>query len=122
MPHWIKYVLLTLVLLLVGSIPLAMQFETGSINGLVVDDRGPIEGAFIEVDNSLTGSVTRAESDRRGRYEILHLRAGRYSMWVEADWHDPIWVSQILVEHGASTEKNLSMTPNPIETTIRGLH
>jgi len=122
MPHWLKYALLMFLLLLVGSIPLAMQFETGSINGLVVDDRGPIEGASIEAHDSVTGSVSRTESDRLGRYEISRLRPGQYSMWVEADLHDSIWIPQIMVVHGEPTERDFKMTRNRIETTTGRLH
>lgn len=122
MPHWLRYVLLLFLLLLVGSIPLAMQFETGSINGLVVDDRGPVERASIEAHNAMTGSVSRTESDRHGRYEISRLRAGRYSMWVEADRHNSIWVPQILVEHGGATQRDFNLTRNLIETTTGALH
>jgi hypothetical protein len=117
MPHWLKYVLLVSLLLLVGGIPLAMQFETGSISGLVVDDRGPIEGAIVEAHNAATGSVSRTETDRKGRYEIAGLHAGRYSMWVEADQHDSIWVPQIVVGYGEPTQRDFRMTRNRIETT-----
>ena len=66
MPRWLKYLLLGFILLLIGSIPLAMQFDMGSIQGVVTNEVGPVVRASVEVRGAMGGSVRRAESDVAG--------------------------------------------------------
>ena len=116
MPRLLKYALLTLVLLLLASIPLAMQFETGSIDGLIVNERGPIADASVEARNLMSGAMFRTESGSDGRYELTHLRPGRYSLWVEALGHDSMWIPQVIVERGQVTHKDI-LLDQPRSTT-----
>jgi hypothetical protein len=109
MARWLKYVLLLAVLLLIGSIPLAKQVDTGSIEGTITNDRGPLAKASIEARNVMTGTVSRAESDVDGRYRIGDLRPGRYSLWVQASGHDSMWILQTIVERGKATRKDLRL-------------
>ena len=117
MPRWVKFVLLGLILLLIGSIPLAMQRETGSIQGMITNDRGPVAKASLEARNVMTGAVTRAESDAAGTYKLENLRAGRYSLWVRAAGHDSIWIREVIVERGQATHQDLHLTRTHATTT-----
>ena len=49
MPRWTK--LARLALLLVATLRLVMQFDTGSIGGVITDDRDPLAYASIEARN-----------------------------------------------------------------------
>ncbi len=119
MPGWLKYVLLALVLLfLIGAYPLAMQFETGSIQGEITNDLGPVAKASVEAHNVLMGAVmagaaARTESDAAGTYRLNNLRVGRYSLWVEAAGHEPIWVPMVIVERGRTTRQDVHLTRIP---------
>jgi hypothetical protein len=116
MPRWLKYVLLALILMLIASIPLAMQFDRGSIQGTILDNVGPVAKASVEARNVMTGSVTRAESDAGGNYKPQGLRAGRYSLWIQAASRDSIWIREVTVERGA-TRKDVDLTRTPTTTT-----
>ena len=117
MPRWLKYVLLALILMLIASIPLAMQFDAGSIQGSIRDNIGPVAKASIETRNVMTGSLTRAESGAGGNYKLEGLRAGRYSLWIQAGGRDSVWIREVIVERGQTTRKDVDLTRIPTTTT-----
>ena len=109
MPQWVKVALLLLALLLVASIPLARQFETGSIEGLVTSDRGAVANASVEARNVMTGTTVRVVSDPDGRYKLEDLRPGRYSLRVGAPGFDLVWIPQIIVERGQVSQMDVRL-------------
>jgi hypothetical protein len=109
MTRGVKYGLVILILLLLASIPLAMQFETGSIDGVVMNEVGPIAKASVEAREVMTGAAFRTESDAVGHYKLGNLRAGRYSLWVGALGHDSIWIREVIVERGKTTHSDLRL-------------
>ncbi len=119
MPAWIKYALMALVLLLLlGAYPLAMQFETGSIQGVITNDFGPVAKASVEAHSVLTGAImsgasARTASDAAGIYRLDNLRVGRYSLWVEAAGHEATWVPVVSVERGKTTRQDVHLTRIP---------
>lgn len=117
MPRWLKYSLLILAFLLLVSIPLAMPFETGSIEGIITDDQGPVAGACVQARNVMTDAVFHVESDAMGYYKLEDLRAGRYSLWVQAAGHDSVWILQIPVERDQSVRQDLYLARSQRDTT-----
>ena len=109
MPTWFKFVLIVLILLLLG-VPLAMQWDTGSVEGTIADSHGALKGATLTFRNVMNGAVVRVLSDAAGRYESGELRAGRYSLWIEAPDHDSLWVAQILVARGKVTRHDFRLS------------
>ncbi len=119
MTRGLKFGLLILILLLLASIPLAMQFETGSIDGADMNELGPITKASVEAHNVMSGAVFRTESDTVGHYKLENLRAGRYSLWVGALGHDSTWIRQVVVERGQTTHTDIHLSRS--HTTTSGL-
>jgi hypothetical protein len=109
MPQWLKFVILMLILLLLTSIPLAMQFENGSIEGFITDQSGPVAGASVEARNRIHGDVLRTTSDATGYYKLWKVRAGSYSLWVQAEGHDSVWIERIPVEHGQAVREDVAL-------------
>lgn len=114
MPKVLKYGFLLLLLLLIVSVPLAMQFESGAIEGTVTNDKGPVAAASVEVRNVINGAAYRAESDSNGYYRIGHLKAGRYSLRVEAPGHDSTWIPELIVERNQTTHTDLQLIRSAI--------
>lgn len=104
----LKYSLL-IVTLLLAAFPLALQYQTGTLEGTVSNQQGPIAGASVEARNLMSGAFLRVKTDAAGHYEIKALRAGRYSLWVEAGGHDSLWVVLVLVERGAATHRDIRL-------------
>ena len=107
MTRGLKFGLLILLLLLLASVPLAMQLETGSIEGVITDDLGLVAEASVEARNVMSGTVFSTKSDEVGHYKLVDLRAGRYSLWVEASGHDLIWIRQVIVERGQTAHNDI---------------
>src|ERR1700687_662374 len=109
MPRILRYAVLIAIFLLLASIPLARQFETGSIEGVIENARGPIANASVEVRDVMSGAMLRVESAPDGHYDVDNLRPGRYSLWVEALGHDSKWIPQIVVERGEIVHKDIRL-------------
>jgi hypothetical protein len=104
-----KYGLLILLLLWLASIPLAMQFDTGSIDGVIMDEAGSVSNASVDARNVLSGAEFHAESDAVGYFKLENLPSGRYSLWVRAAGHDSLWVPSIPMERGEAVHQNLHL-------------
>ena len=107
--RWLKFTLLGLVFLLLAAIPLARQIETGSIQGLITNDRGPLAHATVEARHVMSGATFRVESAEDGRYEVKYLKLGRYSLWIVAPGHDAMWIPEVIVDRGSETRRDIHL-------------
>jgi hypothetical protein len=74
-----KLIHIILLALILGVFPVALSAQTtGSISGTVVDakDNSPITGAII----SLVGTKIKAGTDEHGKFVILNVESGTYSL------------------------------------------
>ena len=109
MSSTLKYALLIALVLLLATIPLAMQRDTGGIDGLITDEHGPIIKASVEARETMSGAVFRVQSDAAGHYKVASLPPGRYSLWVKAPKHDSEWVRAVIVEQGRTTHRDIRL-------------
>jgi len=121
MPKWLTFGLLILLLLLLASFPLAKQLEpeTGSIQGVIRDQVGPLPQALVEARNLATSAISYAESNGTGVYRLDDLHPGRYSLWVQARFHDSLWIKQVPVDRGQTVHQDIFL--NAIATQTRNL-
>jgi hypothetical protein len=89
------------------ALPFLLQPETGSIEGTVSNQWGPLAGASVTARNMMTSEVTVTKSGPAGSYRIADLPRGRYSLWVEAADHDAMMLFQIPVERGTATRRDV---------------
>jgi hypothetical protein len=109
MRQWLKYVLFGLLLLLIGSIPLAMQFQMGFIRGTVTDEMGPVPYASIEVRRLGAGAIFHTDSNMTGNFRLDGLRVGRYSLFAHAVAHDSVSIDEVIVEGGPGTRVDVHL-------------
>lgn len=111
-----------LFVLLVGTVPIAMQPSTGSIEGLITDDFGPIENAAVEAVHLTGSSVAHATSDRFGHYRLEGLLRGTYNLWITAPLHDSVSIPKVFVEIGEITVKDahlaVSRKPSSLDQSL----
>ncbi|HEY6346138.1 MAG TPA: carboxypeptidase-like regulatory domain-containing protein [Bryobacteraceae bacterium] len=74
MSSLIKYVLLGSILLLLASIPLARQSDSGRLEGVVTSESGLVATASVELRNVLTGRVVYCDTNENGLYSFEDLR------------------------------------------------
>ena len=120
MSRTLKYVLLIAAVLLLATIPLAMQRGGGTINGLITDEHGPVAKASLEARNVMSGTVFRVQSDATGHYQMESVPQGRYSLWVKAPGHDSVWIREIVVEQGRATRRDIHLGKSPSDPLPTG--
>jgi hypothetical protein len=86
----------------------ARQIETGSLEGTITNESGPVAKASIDVRNIMTGAVIRVQSDAQGVYKV-ELPPGRYSLWVRAPGNDSVWIPEVFVELGLIKHKSVRL-------------
>lgn len=117
MPRWMKFALFGLILLLLAAIPFARQLKSSSMEGVITDDHGSVQGAVVGADNAKNGITVRAVSNADGHYKLEHIRAGRYSLWVQgAMRHDAICGQTLVLERGQSVQKDFHLRETDQET------
>jgi hypothetical protein len=109
MPTWLKVLIVALLLLLAGTLPLAMQRDTGSLEGTIADEIGPVAGAKVEVWHMATGEAAQTNSDNSGSYRLDGLHRGSYSLWITAARHESVNIPKVFVETGTVTRKDIHM-------------
>ncbi len=98
------------------SAPALAQFRPGHIGGIVKSDDGtPIRGAVIVAENKeSTPPRLNAVSDAKGRFGLLGVRTGLWSLLIKAPGFEPTvlsWPVQSTVRLGAPIEVTLVAIP-----------
>ena len=95
-----------LLLLLTGS---AISAPIGKITGVVTDAETsqPIIGVTVAVQGTTWGAIT----DQDGRYTILNVPVGTYTLVLSAVGYAKVEVSNISVHADLATYHNQAMTP-----------
>lgn len=103
----------TLAVLFVMGLAASVAAQTGRVGGQVKDDQGnPIKGATVQADNpSASPSSFTATTDDKGRFSIIGLRSGLWTITAQAPGHAP---------ESAKLDVKTIGTPNPpITFTLR---
>ena len=97
------------VMLMYFFLLLATDEGTGSVYGTVMnaENDAPLIGATVMVVGTSYGSMT----DSFGRYEILHLAAGTYSLQARMVGMGEMTVEGVEIETDRRVEQNFLLTP-----------
>ena len=87
--------------------PAGAQVNTVNVSGTVLDPQGlAVKGARLTLKNLATGAERTANADTNGRYEIIGVPPGTYSMTVEAEGFATLANSSMTLALGAVAEYN----------------
>jgi len=87
--------------------PATAQVNTVNVSGTVLDPQNlAVKGAHLSLKNLATGAERTATSDANGRYEIIGVPPGTYSMTVQADGFAALTNSALTLTLGATGEYN----------------
>ncbi|MEM9997184.1 MAG: von Willebrand factor type A domain-containing protein [Bacteroidota bacterium] len=90
--------------------------QTGTIAGLVTDEAGqPLRSATVMLDGTSLGAAT----DASGRYEVLGIPAGTYTVRVARSGFAPLRVEEVVVRTGSATPLDVQLTPGTAEVVAR---
>lgn len=113
----IKFMSLLILPVLLATLSFVLQPDTGSIEGTVTDQWGPVAEAMITARNVMTGEVKRTRSNPVGDYAITSVRQGHYTLWVEAADHDSLLLMRVFVERGAVTRQDVFISKRLVKET-----
>jgi outer membrane receptor protein involved in Fe transport len=99
--------------LIIGSVilcvaePATAQVNTVNVSGTVLDPQNlAVKGAHLALKNLATGAERTTTSDANGRYEIIGVPPGTYSMTVQTDGFAMLTNSSLTLTLGATGEYN----------------
>ena len=117
MNRFIKIALLPACLLL--ATPLFGQFETAEVLGTVHDASGAIvPKADVSLLNQDTGILVRTETDENGNYNFFNVRAGRYSIAIEATGFTKFTTKDVMVNVNARQRVDATLQLGAVSESI----
>jgi len=86
--------------------------QTGKISGLIIgsESKQPLVGVSVLVEGTGNG----ADTDQNGRYVILNVAVGEYSLRTSYIGYAPVKVTNLQVSTGRTTEQNFILTQEAI--------
>ena len=101
------------------AIPVAAQYENGSLIGTIRDTSGAtVAGASVRVTNADTGVSIDGKSNGTGDYDFPSIRVGTYRVAVSAPGFSDTVAQNILVSVGNRQRIDLTLKIGTAETTV----
>src|SRR6266700_3155825 len=98
---------------------MAQSTTTGAIGGMVTNpNREVIPGATITVKNLETNKEDTAVSDDQGRFRVVNLVPGSYSVAVSSSGFAPFSVDKLIVEVGLVSNVDAALTIGPVAEKV----
>ena len=98
------FAVLMLAISLFGATAFAQSTTDGAIGGTVTDQSGAVvPGATVKATNMGTNAVSTATTDGSGRYRVIHLQPGKYTVEVTSGNFSPYKAQNLIVEVGLVT-------------------
>jgi hypothetical protein len=102
-----------------SAAPAAAQEFRGSVAGTIMDETGGVlPGVTVTVTNTDTGVAQPTVTDGQGRYQVLYLNAGPYSVSAELDGFKKVLRTGNVVRVGEVIRVDLTMSPGPIGEVV----
>ena len=116
MSKMLPITLAALIVLALSAITFGQSSTTGAIGGVVMNpNKEVVPGAAVIVKNVATNKEDSGTSDDQGRYRIVNLQPGTYSVTVNATGFSPLTRENVVVEVGLVTTVDSSLSVGPIQ-------
>jgi len=97
----------------------AQSTTDGAIGGTVTDQSGAVvPNASVSTTNLGTGSVSTGKTDDSGRYQIIHLQPGFYSLEISANGFAAFKATKVTVEVGRTTAVDARLNVKTATETV----
>lgn len=105
--------------LVLASIPLSSQVNTGRVSGAITDQSGgAIAGAKITITEVATGVSRALSTDTAGQYAAPNLNPGNYSVRVEFMGFESVDRQNVQVGAGSDVRVDLTLQPGQQNQTL----
>src|SRR5947207_1177582 len=112
-------IFITILLISASTVTMAQSSVTGAIGGAVIDpNKAVVLDATVAVRNLETNKESTATTDDEGRFRVVGLQPGIYSVRVTMQNFRPFLVENILVEVGRVTTVDVPLTVGSAEPGI----
>ena len=112
-------ILLALVATLLLVAPVAAQTTSGTISGVVRStDGAPLPGVTVLVSSDMLQGTRSVETDANGRFRIVSLPPGSYSVTYTQTGFSPVEESGVAVRIATDTSREVTMTPGVTEEIL----
>jgi len=97
----------------------AQSTTDGAIGGTVTDPSGAVvPNASVSTENLGTGSKANSTTDGSGRYQVIHLQPGFYSLEITADGFAAFKATKVTVEVGRTTTMDAKLNVKTASETV----
>ena len=110
---------ITAVLALVFCVPSVLGQAQATLQGRVLDGTGAaVKDAVVKVANPSVGFDTAVRTDAEGRYRVLAIPAGTYTVVAEASGFRPIRIEELRIDVGRTIAHDFHVEPAGVETAV----
>jgi len=97
----------------------AQSITDGAIGGTVTDQSGAVvPNAGVSTENLGTGSKSTSTTDESGRYQVIHLQPGFYSLEITSSGFAPFKATRVTVEVGRTTTIDAKLDVKTASETV----
>ena len=120
MSKLMKLAFLFILVLAVSGAAMAQSTTTGAIGGSVSNpNKELVPGAAVTIRNTETNKEDTATSDDQGKFRIVNLQPGSYSVSINAQGFNAFSQDGVVVEVGRVTELEVPLTIGTVAGTVR---
>jgi Carboxypeptidase regulatory-like domain len=117
--HYVRTLLLTAALVLLGAVALQAQVNTGTVLGTVTDASGaPLTGADLTLTNEGTNAILTTITASDGSYKFAPVRIGLYKLLTSFQGFQIVLLRGVIVNVGAAVVVDFHLKPGSIYETI----
>src|SRR5215470_9861065 len=110
--HRVRTLLLTAALVLLGTVALQAQVNTGTVLGFVTDASGaPISGAEVKLTNDDTNAILTTITASDGSYKFASVQIGLYKLLASFPGFQIVSLHGVIVTVGAAVVGDFHLKP-----------
>ena len=114
-----KLFFVSAIVLCLSAVAFAQSTTTGAIGGVVQNpNKEVVPNADVNVKSQDTGKETTATSDDQGRFKVVNLQPGSYTLTVNSAGFSAFTQQNIVVEVGRETSLEVSLSVGQVTSTV----
>src|SRR5262252_3758023 len=115
----VRVCFVSLLVLALSAVAFAQSTTTGSIGGVVTNpNKEVVSGAAVTVKNLGTNKEDTSTTDDQGRFKVVNLQPGNYSVSVNAPGFSELTQDKVVVEIGRETSLDIALSLGQVTGTV----